>query len=200
MTEVPRNLRRSANRGAGPQGKAPSPRLLAAADAGVLTRRNTISGSAGRKAVDRSVYTRRRSVEPDLSAREALGHRVAGSRPRKATFFTTDPPRRITVSDSTVTLRDVHRAGHYIKTNVGGLLRDLARASGNAARVARVKRSWERRMRARAPIAGLPVLADADAAIALAEQLREEGSDAITFDSGRSRPGRRRRSTARRRR
>jgi hypothetical protein len=189
---LPRSLRRAAARRG-----APSPMVREAAAAGVLTRGNTRPGSAGRRAVDRATYLRRRAAEPDLTAREALGHRVAGSRTRTATFFISTPaPRRITVAGEAVTLRDVQRAGRYMG-GVGALLAQLALAAGRPAEVARIKRSWEARMRRRAPIAGHPVLADADAAILLADELRNEGDAGLVFDSGRSRPGRRRRSTRR---
>jgi hypothetical protein len=165
----------------------------------LLTRRNTTPGTSGRKAVDRATYLRRRAGEPELSAREALSHRVVGSRTRTATFFTSAPePRRITVSDESVSLRDVRRSGAYMG-EVGALLHDLKRAAGRPAEVARVTRDWEARMRRRAPIAGRPVLADAGAAIALADELRGDEDEALRFDSGRSRPGRRRRSARSRR-
>ena len=189
-----RSLRRSAARPAGPRGRAPSPRLQAAADTGLLTRSNTKPRSAGRQAVDRAEYLRRRAAEPELSAREAAGHRVAGSRERTGTFFTSDPgPRWVTITGPALSLRDVQRAARYMG-DVGALIADLRRDPAHAART---KARWEARMRRRAPIGGLPLLADADAAILLADALRQEGDAAIVFDSGRSRPGRRRRSTRR---
>lgn len=191
---IPLSLRRAANRPAGPRGSAPSQRLRDAADAGLLTRSNTQSGTAGRRAVDRSMYLRRRAAEPDISAREALGHRPAGAPARKTTFYTTDPPRMVTAEG--VNLRDVHRGSEYMRAT-NALLIDLKRASGDPARVARVKRDFARRWRRRAPIAGHPFLADADAVVALAELVRT-GDVPIVFDSGRSRPGRRRRTTSRR--
>ncbi len=195
--EVPRSLRRAAARRLPARGRPPSPAVQAAADAGLLTRSNTAAGTAGRRAVDRATYLRRRAAEPELSAREAAGHRVAGSRTRAATFFTSEPePRRVIVSDSSVTLRDVHRAARYMG-ELGALIGDLRRADGNPREQARLKGAWEARMRRRAPIAGYPVLADADAALLLAEQLRGDEEHALIFDSGRSGPGRRRRSTRR---
>lgn len=192
---LPASLRRAANRAAGPRGKAPSERLQAAADVGILTRSNTKAGTAGRRAVDAVTYRRRVGSEPELSAREAAGHRVAGSRDRAATFLTSTPgPRVVTVSGAGVSLLDVHRAARYMG-DLGALLADLSAASGNAARVGTIKRTWERRMAARAPIAGLALLADADAAVALADQVRGAEGDLLVFDSGTSRPGRRRRST-----
>lgn len=90
-----------------------------------------------------------------------------------------------------VSLRDVHRAARYMG-EVGALLDDLRKASGDTARTARVKRDFHRRISRRAPIAGLPMLADIDALVALAAVVQATGTP-IIFDSGRSRPGRRRR-------
>ena len=188
------SLRRSANRSVGPRGQAPSRRLRDAADAGLLTRSNTRPGTAGRRAADAATYRRRRLAEPDLSAREALGHRPADAPTTKASFYTVDPPRMVTVEG--VSLRDVHRAARYMG-EVGALLDDFREASGDAGRVARVRRAFERKVSRRAPIAGLPFLADADAVVALADLVRA-GEVPIVFDSGRSRPGRRRRTTSRR--
>lgn len=194
-TELPRSLRRAANRGAGPRDRRPSQRLLDAADVGLLTRGNTVPGTAGRRAVDRVTYLRRRAAEPTLSPREAAGHRVAGSRPRLVTFYTTDPPRRITIEGEGVTQRDVRRAGahlHSVRTLIAELRRHPEQAE-------RIKRRWKSRVRRRAPIAGYALLATADAVIALADQDRQSGEDPV-FDSGRSRPGRRRRRPSRKRR
>ncbi len=193
---LPRSLRRAAARPVPARGRRPSPRLQAAADAGVLTRSNTAPGSAGRKAVDRAVYQRRRGAEPDVSAREALGHRPRGARTRVASFFTSDPgPRAVTVEGLGVTLRDVRRGGEYLHA-VRTLRYDLRRSAGNPTRAAAIKRDFGRTWRRRAPIQGLALLADADAVVALAADLDTAGWQPL-FDSGRSRPGRRRRSARR---
>ena len=190
---LPRSICRAAARAG-----APTPMVREAAATGILTRSNTEPGTAGRRAVDHATYQRRRAAEPELTAREAVGHRVAGSRERIATFFTSTPePRRVTISGEGVTLSDVQRAGRYMN-EVGVLVHDLSRVSGRPAEVARVKHRWEQRMRRRAPVAGHPVLADADAAILLADDLRGDEDEALKFDSGRSRPGRRRRTVGRR--
>ena len=193
--EFPRSLRRAANRGAGPRHRLPAQRLLDAADVGLLTRANTRAGTAGRRAVDRVTYLRRRAAEPTLPPREAAGHRVAGSGARVVTFYTADPPRRITLQGEGVTLRDVKRGGAYLHS-VRELITELRRHPGEAHRI---KRRWESRIRRRAPIAGYSFLATATAAIALADQDRETGEEPV-FDSGRSRPGRRRRRPSPRRR
>lgn len=194
-SELPRSLRRAASRGAGPRDRQPPQRLLDAANLGLLTRHNTVPGTAGRRAVDRATYLRRRTAEPTLSPREAAGHRVAGSRPRVATFYTTDPPRRITLEGEDLTRRDVKRAGSYLHS-VRTLIAELRRHPEQAEKL---RRRWESKVRRRAPIAGYPLLATATAAIALADQDRQSGEDPV-FDSGRSRPGRRRRRPPRPRR
>ena len=183
------SLRRAASRA----GK-PSERLVDAAEIGLLTRGNTRPGTAGRRAVDRATYMRRRAAEPTLPAREAAGHRVAGSGPKVVTFYTTGPARRITLEGEGITQRDVQRAGAYLHS-VRTLIGDLRQHPQQAERI---KRRWESRVRRRAPVAGYPLLAAATAAIALADQDRQSGEDPV-FDSGRSRPGRRRRRPSRRR-
>jgi len=72
---VPRSLRRAANRKADPRGKAPRGQVVEAAAAGLLTRKNTEPGTAGRRAVDRVTYERRvaKGAAKGLSAREAAG-------------------------------------------------------------------------------------------------------------------------------
>lgn len=184
----PPSLRRAAARPA-VRGRAPSQSLIDAADAGLLTRQNTKRGTVGRQAVYGRETAQRLAAAPDLPAREALGHRVKGSRPRTATFFADEPPRVVVVEGGS--LRDVHRSAAYMG-EVGGMIGRLRDWPGDAAGI---KRAWERRWMSRAPIAGLPVLADADAAIALADELRASGEELI-FDSGRSRPGRQRRTRA----
>lgn len=73
---LPASLRRSANRRATPRA-APPRRLRDAAEAGVVTRRNTKAGSAGRQAADAELYARRQARGRRLgaaSARAAVGH------------------------------------------------------------------------------------------------------------------------------
>ena len=189
-SELPRSLRRAASR----PGK-PSEQLVDAAAIGLLTRGNTVPGTAGRRAVDRATYVRRRAAEPTLPPREAAGHRVTGSGAKVVTFYTAGPVRRITLEGEGITQREVKRGGAYLHS-VRTLIAELRRHPQQAERI---KRRWESRIRRRAPIAGYPLLATATAAIALADQDRQSGEDPV-FDSGRSRPGRRRRRPSRRRR
>ena len=77
------SLRRSANRSAGPRGRAPSQRLRDAADAGLLTRSNTRAGTAGRRAADAAEYERRIARHPGVSARQAAGHIPAGAEEKR---------------------------------------------------------------------------------------------------------------------
>lgn len=81
---LPPSLRRAAARPAGQRGQEPTPLLLAAADAGLLTTRNTVKGSAGRKAFDRSNFLRRKAAGQRRGAptvRAALGHEAPAQRP-----------------------------------------------------------------------------------------------------------------------
>lgn len=130
-----------------------------------------------------------------MPAREALGHEVRGSRSKIATFYAADPPRRLIIEGEGITQRDVRRAGAYLHS-VRELIAELRRFPGSASQL---KRDWERRWRSRAPIAGYPLLATSDAAVALADLDRQSGEEPI-FDSGRSKPGRRRRRPSPRRR
>jgi hypothetical protein len=187
--KLPRSLRRSADRPAVPRGHPPQ-RLLDAAEVGLVTRRNTKPATVGRQAADRATFLRRKAARPGLSAREALGHRVAGTRPRIASFYAANPPRFVVV-EGPLSVRDVQRAGQYMGS-VGALL-DAHRRGGSE--WSQVSRAFERRFRRYAPIAGLALLADADAVIALAE-VQRAGEQEVIFDSGRSRPGRRRRTAA----
>jgi hypothetical protein len=65
-----------------------SPRLLARAEAGTLTRSNTLKGTPERRAVDRVTYLRRKAARPNVSAREAAGGKP--KRPRVIGITETD--------------------------------------------------------------------------------------------------------------
>ena len=162
-----RETRRLANRRATPR-KPPKDdsRLVQAARDGILTKDNTKSGTRGRQAVDRVTFLRRKAARPHLSARESLGHRVTGTRPRVASFYADNPPRFVIVEG--ISARDIQRAGSYMGS-VGALLN--ARASGGSD-WEQVSRAFERRFRRWASIAGLNLLADPAAVVALAEAQR----------------------------
>jgi hypothetical protein len=133
---------------------------------------------------------RRRAANPDLPAREALGGRVAGSRERAVTFFAADPARVVELRGGGLSLRDVQRAGEQLG-DVAALV-----AARDSERYPELSERFRRRWNRAAPIAGYWLLADPAAAVVLAEQQRAEEREPV-FDSGRSRPGRRRRTTGR---
>jgi len=169
-----RSIRRAAARPAGPRGRQPSQRLLNAANARLLTRWNTRKGSAGRKAVDRATYLGRQAAAPELSAREAAGHKVPGSRPTIATFIesTPDGPRQITVEG--LNRADLRRAGTYEEA-----VRKLLDGEISP-------EQFERRFRRWRPIAGHQLESRPREAVAAADAAASEGAE-ILFDSGRAR-------------
>lgn len=80
-SDLPRPLRRAANRPGGPRGRRPSAQLQAAADIGIITRSNTRPGTAGRRAVDAVVYRRRVVGRGEgVTARMAAGHETLAAR------------------------------------------------------------------------------------------------------------------------
>ena len=163
-----------------------APDLHDRARRGELTEANTLRKTPERRAVNHVKYERRLSAHPNLSAREASGHTVAGSRPKVASFYT-DPPGFVTLEG--VTGSEMRRAGIYM-ASVRDLVENSRRGGPEWQAVAT---AFERRFRRWAPIAGYKLLADADAVVAVAEQERAADTE-VTFDSGRSRPGRRRRT------
>jgi hypothetical protein len=163
------------------------PNLLARAQRGELTRSNTRKGTPQRRAVNRAFYLKRRASRPNLPAREALGHEVEQTRPKIASFYAADPVQL--VSFEHVTGGEMRRAGLYM-TEVRKLA-EFKRRGGlewNQAAVA-----FERRFSRWKPIRARVLLSDPQAVVALAEELRAADTE-IVFDSGRSRPGRRRRT------
>jgi hypothetical protein len=189
-----RSIRRLANRPAIPRRPpAVGTRLADAAAAGLLTRGNTRPGTRGRQAADAEYRRQQAMAHPELPARERLGHRVAGSRERTASFYTsTDGPRFVRVEGADVSLCDVRRAGTYMGA-IGALMRGRYHTPGGVHLTgAAADRHFERRFSRWQAIAGLAVVSDPEAVRALAEQQRATDED-IVFDSGRSRAGRRRR-------
>ena len=170
--------------------------LLARAQRGELTRR-TAQSDAERRAVYRAQYLARRSGAPDVPARQALGHYGPLERPRVATFFAQTPEGARLVTLEGVSAADQRRAGRYMRA-AQGLARSTYRTpSGLAMTGAVADRAFERRFSRWQPIAGMDVVSDPDSVKALVVVSREAGEE-VRFDSGRSRPGRRRRTGPRR--
>jgi hypothetical protein len=173
QSDLPRNLRNLANRKATP-GKPPTDRSVVtqAAQLGFLRRGNTKKGTRGRQAVDRATRLSRRQRRPDVSAREALGHRSKKNRPAQISLMVADPPRFIIIE--TFNRTDLHRAGRY-----DHLVNLLA-----ARRIA--PSAFERRVNSWRPIAGERFLADPEAVLTLLDRLRAEDRETFVYDSGRS--------------
>lgn len=161
--------------------------LVDRARRGELTRANTEKGTPERRAVDRASYLKRRSSRPGLSAREALGHEVGATRPKVASFYAANPAQMMTVEG--VSGNDMRRAGYYMLA-VGQLVNAKQRGGADWAESAAAFRA---RFSPWRPIAGRSLLTDPLAVVALAEQERAADTE-VVFDSGRSRPGRRRRT------
>ena len=161
--------------------------LVDRASRGELTRGNTEKGTPERRAVNRVSYLNRKSSRPGLSAHEALGHNVGAARAKVASFYAADPARFVILEG--VTGGEMRRAGLYM-IEVRKLV-EFKRRGGlewNQAAAA-----FERRFSRWKPIRGRTLLSNPEAAVALAEELRAADT-AVVFDSGRSRPGRRRRT------
>jgi hypothetical protein len=178
--ELPRSLRRAAARSAGPRTKAPNPRLVAAAHAGLLTTGNTKKGSAGRKAVDAVEYQRRLRRHRDEPPRRALGHRAPEDQTAVWSVIYVDGPHRV-LYDAEIARRDVRRVAKHL-----GFIGALAAAQGPeraraTARRIRAVRSWRPLVVLGPPeIAGeVRFLSDPEAALALAEGLRAEEAEVI---------------------
>jgi hypothetical protein len=152
-----------------------------------LKRANTEKGTPERQAVNRVGYLRRRSSRPGLSAREALGHDVAASRPKLASFYASDPVQFVKFEG--VTGGEMYRAGVYMSE-----VRKLTEFKGRGGiEWNQAAAAFERRFSRWKPIRGRTLLSEPEAVVALAEDLRATDTE-VVFDSGRSRPGRRRRT------
>ncbi|MGH9110020.1 MAG: hypothetical protein ACRDY3_11260 [Acidimicrobiales bacterium] len=170
------------------------PRLLARARRGELTR-HTVRTAEERRAVYRAEYLARRVEAPEVSAREALGHHGPLERPRVATFFAQNPEGARLVTLEGVSGADQRRAGRYMRA-AQGLARGTYRPpTGETLSGPAADRHFERRFSRWQPIAGLPLVSDPGTVKALVVESRESGTE-VLFDSGRSRPGRRRRTAA----
>lgn len=170
--------------------------LLARVRSAELTRA-TARSAEERRAVYRAEYLARRVAAPEVSARQALGHYAPLERPRVATFFAQTPEGARLVTVEEVSAADLRRAGRYMRA-CQGLARGTYRTPGGSHLTgADADRHFRRRFARWQPIAGLSVVSDPTAVKALVVTSRETGTD-VVFDSGRSRPGRRRRTRRRR--
>jgi hypothetical protein len=160
------------------------PALLARARRGELTRANTAPGSPERSAVDRAVYERRRARRPELTVRQALGHKGRLDVLPTVTFFAQLGAGATLLEDVTVSRRDARRVGRYLS-----LVAQLT--EGRLAPAA-----FEHRVRRWRPVtildpAGLRgqvrFLSDPAAVLALVEIERGEERESW-IDSGRRRP------------
>ena len=171
--------------------------LLARARRGELTR-TTARSAEERRAVYRSQYVSRRAAAPDVSAREALGHYGPLERPRVATFFARTPEGARLVTVGGVSAADQRRAGRYMRACQGLARGSYRTPTGEVLTGHAADRHFARRFSRWKPIAGMKVVSDPATVKALIVVGRETGTE-VVFDSGRSRPGRRRRTTGRRR-
>ncbi len=172
------------------------PHLLARARRGELTR-STARTAEERRAVYRAKYLDRRAAAADLPAREALGHYGPLDRPRVATFFAQSAEGARLVTVENVSAADLRRAGRYMRA-CQGLARGTYRTpAGVTLTGSAADRHFRRRFSRWEPIAGLRAVSDPDTVKALVVVNREIGTE-VVFDSGRSRPGRRRRTGGRR--
>ncbi|MDA8360364.1 MAG: hypothetical protein M0Z95_29620, partial [Actinomycetota bacterium] len=128
-----------------------------------------------------------------LSAREALGHYGPLERPRVATFFAATPEGARLVTVEGVSAADQRRAGRYMRA-AQGLARGTYRTPAGELLVgAAAERDFQRRFSRWQPIAGMAIVSDPATVTALVVENREAGAE-VHYDSGRSRPGRRRRT------
>lgn len=177
------------------RGRAVDRTLLTRARRGELTRSNARSAEE-RSAVYRHQYLARRAAAPDVPAREALGHYAPLERPRVATFFAQTPEGGRLVTVENASAADLRRAGRYMRA-CQGLARGTYRTpSGVALTGAAADRHFRGRFARWRPIAGMTVVSDPGTVKALVVVNRESDTE-VVFDSGRSRPGRRRRTGGR---
>ena len=172
-------------------------RLLARARRGELTRSSARTADE-RRAVNRAEYLARRAAAPDLPAREALGHYGPLERPRVATFFAQMPEGARLVTIEGVSAADQRRAGRYMRACQALARGSYRTPSGEVLTGHAADRHFAQRFSRWKPIAGMDVVSDPTTVKALIVVGRETGTE-VVFDSGRSRPGRRRRTTGRRR-
>lgn len=173
------------------------PSLLARARRGELTR-TTARSAEERRAVYRAQYLARRAAAPDVRAREALGHYGPLERPRVAAVFAKMPEGARLVTVEGVSAADQRRAGRYMRAAQALARGSYRTPSGVELHGEAADRHFAQRFSRWKPIAGMDVVSDPATVKALVVVGRETGTE-VVFDSGRSRPGRRRRTTGRRR-
>jgi hypothetical protein len=148
------------------------PGLLAAAQRGELTNANTAKGTPERRAVDRVKYLRRRAAQPELTARQALGHPKPGDVLPQISLMIGAPPRFVIIE--ALSRRDLRRAGRY-----DHLVRQLDEGRISPA-------AFQRRVRGWRPIVGERFLSDPDAVLALLEDRRASDLEVFYYESGRA--------------
>lgn len=165
---VPRKIRRAADRGAGPRGREPSEQVQAAANAGTLTRANTRPGSAGRRAVDRSIYRRRTLARPEgITARTAAGHESEAA--RRATHMSA-----VVSGGRFVEFGDLSRSDRRRIARWNALASNLATGDISPGAFRSRVRSW-------APIGGERFEWDPDVVLAVLSGRRESGDPTFVY-------------------
>ena len=149
------------------------PALFRRAFLGELKRSNTLPDTPERQAVDRVTYERRRGRHPELTARQALGHRSPTDTPSQISLMVDEPPRFVIVEG--LIYRDLKRAGRY-DSLVGKLEEN---------RIAPAE--FRRRVRSWRPIAGFRFLSDPAAVLALLDERRASDQEVFVYSSGRAR-------------
>jgi len=145
-----------------------------AAQRGILGRGNTRPGTAGRQAVDRFLYLRRkRQGRPGETAREALGHDRPAVRANRAISVFVDRPDPWMVL-AAPTPNETRRAARY-DALVGQL------ASGRLSPAA-----FNRRISGWRPIRGERFLSDPDRVLAEIERRRASDEELFYYESGRT--------------
>ena len=174
--DLPRSLRRSGNRGAGPRTKAPNPRLVAAFESGQYRRNDFAKGTAGRKAADAVLYRRSQAGrKPGQTAREAARHeRTEVRQQRTVSAFINGPQGPRYVEMAGLSRRDVSRAARY-----DALVSNLKQGRISASAFKRRVSSWR-------PIAGYTFVSDPAAALAIAEARRAADQEPFVYRNGRA--------------
>jgi hypothetical protein len=172
-TDLPRSLRRAADRPATP-GRQPSDRLIAAAEAGIIRRSNTKKGTRGQQAANAVTYRRRTSGRPEgVSAREAAGHERPEVRAARAISVLLDRPAPFVILEGPARL-EASRAARY--DSYAG---QLAAGGITPERFQRKISSWR-------PIRGERFLADPDRVLAVLEARRAGDEELFIYRNGRA--------------